>query len=214
MYYLGVPIGAGYHMFVFRDEHYQAAIQKLKDSGFPQAPPDRRPAPDILESLPDPQAALGEINRGSERLDRCCTSFQIPSYLPLSGDQVFLIPNSFAHLPLENLDSSYEVYENLFYPLESALVESFVKAVIDASDEAEGSSWHLLLNAWIAMMRGYLEVNNDILDDCADGRAVEWYSTHFGRNHEAEHGVWDLRVSKRRGSGREISHDMRGNPLP
>jgi hypothetical protein len=63
-------------MFVIREEHYQTAIQKLKDSGFIQAPPNRRPAPEIIESLPDPQAVLNEINQGYERLDRYYTSFQ------------------------------------------------------------------------------------------------------------------------------------------
>jgi hypothetical protein len=63
-------------------------------------------------------------------------------------------------------------------------------------------------------VRGYLEVNNDILDDCADGRAVEWYSTHFGRIHEDQYGEWDLRVSKRLGSGKEMPVDMRGTPIP
>ena len=33
------------------------------------------------------------------------------------------------------------------------------------------------VKAWIAMMVSYLEVNNDILDNCADEQAKEWYST-------------------------------------
>ena len=69
------------------------------------------------------------------------------------------------------------------------------------------------VKAWIAMMVSYLEVNNDILDNCADERVVEWYSTHFGRIHEAQYGGWDLRVSKRLGSAKEMPVDMRGNPI-
>ena len=213
-------------MFVVRDEHHQTAIQKLKDSGFTQAPPDRRVAPEIMESLPDPQAALDQINKGYERLDCYCTSFQFPPHLPFSGDQIFLMPDSFAHLPLDNIDMAsnqsnqraqpthYKVYGNLLYLLEATLVESFVKGVIDDIDEVGISPWQLLLKAWISMMRGYLEVNNDILDDCADQRAVEWFSTHFGRIDEEQHGEWDLRISKRIGSGREMPVDMRGNPIP
>lgn len=170
-------------MFVVRDEHYQTAIQKLKDLEFIQAYPDRRPAPEILASLPDPQAALDEINKGYERLDRYCTPFRFPPRLPFSGDQIFLMPNSFVHLPLVNLDTTsdhssqrtqpqqYEVHGNLAYPLEAALVESFVKAIIDGIEEAGYMPWWLLLNAWIAMMVCYLEVNNDILDGCADEQA-------------------------------------------
>lgn len=64
------------------------------------------------------------------------------------------------------------------------------------------------------MMRGYLEVNNDILDGCTDERAVEWYSTHFSQIHEDQHDEWNFRVSKRLGSGKEMPVDMRGNPIP
>ena len=63
------------------------------------------------------------------------------------------------------------------------------------------------------MMQGYLEVNNDILDNCADEWAVEWYSMHFGRIHEAQYGGWDLQVSKCLDSGKEMPVDMRGNPI-
>ncbi|CAG8909254.1 unnamed protein product [Penicillium egyptiacum] len=76
----------GDHMFVIRDEHHQTAIQKLKDSGFPQAPPNRRAAPEIMESLLDPLAVLNKINKGYKRLDRYCTSFQFPPHLPFSED--------------------------------------------------------------------------------------------------------------------------------
>ncbi|KGO63856.1 hypothetical protein PITC_054820 [Penicillium italicum] len=169
-----------------------------------------------MESLLDPQAVLDEINKGYERLDRYYISFQFLPYLLFSGDRIFLIPNSFAHLPLDNVDMTlnqsnqkaqseqYEVYGNLFYPLEAVLVESFVKGVIHDIDEVGFSSWQMLLNAWISMMRGYLDVNNDTLDDCADERVVEWYSTHFGRIHEDQYGEWDLRVTKRLGSGKEM----------
>ncbi|KAJ5555218.1 hypothetical protein N7535_007658 [Penicillium sp. DV-2018c] len=224
MAHLGVPVVTGQCMFVVRDEHYQTAIQKLKDSGFPQAPPDRRPAPEVLESLPDPEAVLEEINKGYQRLDRYCSSFQFPPHFPYSGDQMFLMPNSFAHLPLQKGDMSldqpdqkkaqskqYDVYGNLFYPLEAALVESFVKGVYHDNDEIGHCSWQTLLSAWIGMMVAYLEVNNDILDDCADERAVQWYSTEYSRIHEEQYGPWDHRVSKRLRSGREMPVDMRGN---
>lgn len=133
--------------------------------------------------------------------------------------------NSFAHLPLENPDMTsnpssetaqpkkYDVYDNLFNLLEAALVESFVKTVIDDIDEVGYSSWQSLLIAWIAIMRGYLEVNNDMLDNCAEERAVEWYSTHFGRIREVKYGSWDLRVSKHLGSGKEMPVDMKGNAV-
>src|SRR5699024_5101261 len=91
----------------------------------------------------------------------------------------------------------YEVHGNVAYPLEAALVESFVKAIIDGIEGAEYSTWWSLLNAWIGMIVSYLEVNNDILDECADEQAKEWYSTHFDRIREAKYGPWDLLDSKR-----------------
>lgn len=244
MHNLGVPIGLGVSISslvwsLFLTDHPRSItcllsetnitkqrFRSSKDLEFIQAYPDRSPTPEIMASLRDPQAALDKINKSYERLDRYCTPFRFPPRLPFSGDQVFLMPNSFVHLSLENLNmisdqsnqrvqtQQYEVHGNLAYPLEAALVENFVKAIIDDIEEAEYLTWLLLLNAWIGMMVSYLEVNNEILDNCADEQAKEWYSTHFGRIREAKHGPWDLRVSKRLGSGKELPVDMRENPLP
>lgn len=63
------------------------------------------------------------------------------------------------------------------------------------------------------MMAGYVEVNNDILDNCADERTVAWYSVNFGRIREDKFGPFDRRVSKRLGSRKEMLVDTRGNPL-
>lgn len=88
-------------MFVVWDEHHQTAAQMLEDLGFIQVPRDRRIPFETMVSLPDLQAVLGEINKGYVRLDRYCTSFRSSPHLPFSGDQIFSIPNSFAHLPLD-----------------------------------------------------------------------------------------------------------------
>lgn len=85
--------------------------------------------------------------------------------------------------------------DNLFYLLEAAFAESFVKGVIHDIKEVGYLSWQLLLNSWIAMMWGYLEVNDDILDERADEQAVDWYSKHIGWIYKAQHGAWDLQVS-------------------
>ena len=180
----------------------------------------------MWEDLDDPEAALEQTNKGYSRLDRDCTSFKFPHYDEFfNSSQIFLVPNSFAHLSLDGINNTadmtngkrlletYEVYDNLYFPLEATLVESFVKAAIDDSDEVGYSEWEQTVRCWISMMGGYLEVNNDILDNCADERAVEWYSTNFGRIREARFGPWDRRVSKRLGSGKEMPVDMRGNPI-
>jgi hypothetical protein len=82
------------------------------------------------------------------------------------------------------------VYDNIFHPLEQALVESYVKAAL--GDEKDNNLTLLgnLLGSWILMMAGYLNVNNDILDNCEDHRAVEWYSVHFGRVRDAKYGAF------------------------
>lgn len=135
-------------------------------------------------------------------------------------------PNSFAHIPLNGATSdscvdtavvgaaNYETYNNIVYPLESALVESFVKAALDDEYERPYPTWGGLLECWVCHMSLYLEVNNDILDHCDDARVVEWYSAKFGRIREATIGPMDRRITKRLGSGREMPVDTRGNLLP
>jgi len=214
-------------MIVVRGEDYAAAIQKLEDSGFISSTPNRCPPPEVMEYLPNPQLVLDEINEQYKNLDGSTRTFNYPTRYRESKEQVVLIPNSFAHLPLETsvlassetmfghtiATSRYDVYRNIFYPLEQVLVESFVKAAVDEENDIDISDWGELLRAWISMMVGYLEVNNDILDNCLDGRAMEWFSVHFGREREAKFGPFDLRISKRLGSGREMPVNMRGQPV-
>ncbi|KAJ5173531.1 uncharacterized protein N7500_001462 [Penicillium coprophilum] len=95
----------------------------------------------------------------------------------------------------------------------AALVESFVKAIIEEEIDTSFSEWGESLRSWVSLMIGYLEVNNDILDICPDKQVVDWYSHNFGRIYEANFGPIDRRISKRLGSGKEMPIDMRGNPL-
>ncbi|KAJ5542194.1 hypothetical protein N7461_008197 [Penicillium sp. DV-2018c] len=227
MHYLGVPIVQGIAMIVVRDVDCALASQKLIDAGFTPTTPDRRPAPEIREKLPNQQEVLEQVNRGYDRLDQSTTMFSFPTGHPERGLKLVLIPNSFARLPIGDMMSDlnpgtptiaaeqYDIYDNLFHPLEPALTESFVKAAVDDHDKkCQVSAWGQSLRAWISMMVGYVEVNNDILDNCADERAVEWYSVNFGRIREEKFGPFDRRVSKRLGSGKEMSVDTRGQPLP
>jgi hypothetical protein len=212
-------------MIVVQDEDYPAAIEKFKDAGFIQTVPNRSPPREILVDHPDPQRLLEKINARYKLLDRSCTVFNYPDGSPEVDLQVYLFPNSFTHLlqgvatgPLKaakptSVTQQFDVYGRLHYPLEQALVNSFVTAAIDEEDEMGFSAWSQSLRAWISLMAGYLEVNNDILDQCPDKRAVEWYSTNFGRIREAKSGPLDRRITKRLGSGKEMPIDMRGNPV-
>ncbi|KAJ5145524.1 uncharacterized protein N7515_000088 [Penicillium bovifimosum] len=224
MNYLGVPIVVA--MVAVHDEDYELACQKLKDSGFHEITPDRTISPEILATLPDPEQAIEEVGREYRRLDRSTRTFEYPIKHHLAGSlQLTLAPNSFANIPIpdvivdikQNNDSTkgFDIYGNICHPLEEALVESFVKCVIDDQNDenAEFSGWGDRLSTWVATMCAYLEVNNDILDSCSDERAVEWFSVTYGRIHEEKFGPLDRRVSKRLGSGREMPVDMRGNPL-
>jgi hypothetical protein len=104
----------------------------------------------------------------------------------------------------------YDVYGHLFYPLERTLLESFIKVTLRDGD---GSYWEESLRAWIAHLVGYLEVNNNAVDEYPDKEVVEWFSHHFGRKHELKFGPLDRRISKRLGSGREMQVDMRGHSV-
>ncbi|EEH43478.2 uncharacterized protein PADG_08403 [Paracoccidioides brasiliensis Pb18] len=219
MWYLGVPIGLGTAMIVVQDNDHTAAIEKLKNAGFIPSIPERSPPDEIIKNLPNPQEVLDGINAGYKRLDQSCAIFNYPpGGVGEKGMQVYLFPNSFAHLSLEDAPHTettkqYNIYGNLHYPLEQALVESFVKAAIDEEKEAGFSAWGETLRSWVSLMTGYLEVDNDALDHCADEQAVEWYSVNFGRIRETKFGPMDQRISKRLGSGKELPIDMRGNPI-
>lgn len=118
---------------------------------------------------------LKEINNGYKGLDQSSTMFNYPITSPEKEEQVVLIPNSFARLPLRPADttSQYDKYNNILYPPEWALIESFAKAAVDDEKENNITSWGELLRSWIFMMVGYLDVNNDILDNCEDQPAGE-----------------------------------------
>lgn len=181
-----------------------------------------------MERLPDPQGVLKEINEGYKRLDRSSTMFNYPDSSPEKEQQVILIPNSFAHLPLGPTYSTtaaitmtksfpanqYDKYNNnILYPLERALIESFVEAALDDEKENHITSWGELLRSWISMMVGYLGIANDILDTCEDQQAIKWFSEQFGRAREAISGPLDRRITKRLGSQKEMPVDMSGRSL-
>ncbi|KAI9838250.1 MAG: hypothetical protein M1819_005517 [Sarea resinae] len=217
MSYLGVPIVVGLYTIVVSDADYKASIQKLLDYGFKRTAPNRAPAAEVLADFPDPESVVREINAEYIRLDNSTATFQYPDHYTDRAQPLNLLPNSFAHLPepiIGDLESGqYNVYNNLFYPLEGALMESFVRVVLD--DEVEGpiTQWGDTVGSWIAMMCGYLEVDNDILDGCSEKNARTWFSINFGREREAQSGPMDRRISKRLGSGKEMTIDMRGKPL-
>ncbi|QSS65087.1 hypothetical protein I7I51_05928, partial [Histoplasma capsulatum] len=204
-------------MVVVQDDDYTVAIEKLENAGFTRTIPNRTPPLEVMEGHPNPQQMLEEINAGYKRLDCSCAVFDYPQDDPAEKSlQVYLFPNSFTHIPLGEISyppnnityavttNQFNIYKNLRYPLEQALVESFVMAAIDEETESGYSAWGESLRSWISMMTGYLEVNNDVLDHCSDKQAVEWYSTNFGRIHEAKFGPMDRRISKRLGSGKEL----------
>lgn len=157
---------------------------------------------------------MERIMAGYTTLDRATSTFNYPD----REEQLVLVPNSFAKLPLESvhlevgLPKESDVYGNIFYPSERALVESFVRCALLEKDP-DASTWGLSLGASIATMIQYLDIENDILDGCEDARAVEWYSDNFGRNREAIYGPFDFRVTKRLRPGKEMPVDSRGRPV-
>jgi len=209
-------------MIVVSDEHYQSSIQKLVQAKFRKALPTRGPPPEVAAMVPNMKTVREELDAGYRNLDQSTTWFNYPAPYDCSA-QLVLIPSSYAHLsvfaitPIASARIStaheYDVYGNLFYPLERTLLESFIKVILRDGDGTTISLWEDLLRAWIAHMVGYLEVNNDAVDESPDGEVVEWFSHHFGRKHELKFGPWDRRITKRLGSGREMRCDMRGHPV-
>ena len=165
---------------------------------------------------------LEDLEAGYRNLDQSTTCFNYPVHYN-SKTQLILIPSSYVHLSVSTVTPTasartstiheYDAYGNMFYPLERTLLESFIRVILRDGDGTTISIWEESLRAWIAHMRGYLEVNNDAVDECPDKEVVEWFSHHFGRKRELKFGPWDLRVSKRLGSGREMPVNMRGQPL-
>jgi hypothetical protein len=165
------------------------------------------------------------MRKAREELDagyQSTTWFNYPALYNCT-DQVVLVLSSYAHLSVSTVTPiasartlavhEYNVYSNLFYPLERTLLESFVKVILRDGDGTTTSLWGYSLRASIAHMVGYLEVNNDAVDEYPDKEVVEWFSHHFGRKYELKFGSLDRRISKRFGSGREMPVDMRGHPV-
>ncbi|KAH8690200.1 hypothetical protein BGW36DRAFT_364923 [Talaromyces proteolyticus] len=107
---------------------------KTSRVGFVRTVPNRTPPPETLE----------EINAGYKRLGRYIAVFDYPRGDPGEEDmQLYLFPNSFTHVPLEDIPrhsneiryttttKEFDTYGNLHYSLEQALGESFVKAAVD-----------------------------------------------------------------------------------
>jgi len=203
-------------MIVVSDEHYQPSIRKLVQAKFHKALPTRGPPPELEAMVPHIKEAREELNVGYRNLDQSTTWFNYPAPYNCT-DQVVLMPSSYTHLSASTFRTltiyEYDVYGNLFYPLERTLLESFIKVILRDGDGTTTSLWGNSLTASIAHMVGYLEVNNDAVDECPDKEVVEWFSHHFGRKHELKFGPLDRRISKRFGSGREMPVDMRGHPV-
>lgn len=169
-------------MIVVQDNDFLDAIERLVSAGFHRSVPNRTPRPEIIVRHPNPQQMLEAINAGYKRLDNSCVTLDYPHGDPAEiGLQVYVFPDSFAHIfPEDGLQSSnqirettasiqrFQTYGNLHFPLEQALVESFVKAAIDEETSTEVSAWGQSLRSWVSLMVGYLDVDNDILDYCPD----------------------------------------------
>ncbi|KAI9824004.1 MAG: hypothetical protein M1826_007537 [Phylliscum demangeonii] len=214
----------GSDKFVVLDAHYQPSIQKLLLAGFQRTVPRRCLAPEIMNILPDPGKVLRDWNAEYAKLDAATTTFDYPVHHDDPSVQLVLTPASYAHLSVppslapndtasETRLDGYDIYKNVCYPLERVLLESFIRVVLADGDMTGMNRWAMAVSVWVSTMSGYLEVDNDAVDDCPDDAVREWYSVHFGRKHEAKFGPWDRRIMKRLGSGREMPVDMRGHPV-
>ena len=210
---------------VVLDSDYEASMEKLRLMDFRATRPNRDPPAETLQRLPDPAKTLREVYAGYANLDRTTTTFTYPAHYNRGRVQMVLLPASYAHLspstspgpaaaePFTTLNSQYDHYENLHYPLERVLLESFIQVVLHEPDIKGINLWAETLKVWVGTIHGYLDVENDAVDDCADDAVRDWYSRNFGREREAKFGPMDRRISKRLGSGKEMPYDMRRRPI-
>ena len=196
-----------------QNEDYETAAQKLVNEGFSRTVPDRKPNAAVLARDPDPKALIAKINAGFGTLDKATQNFEYPG----SKKRLVLVPNSFAQLPIETSgsklqSSKYDTFENVFFPLEAALIESFARCAVRETGSAM-TLWQSTLRGWISTSLTYLDIEDDILDACQQKEAVEWYSSNYGRDYHTQNGPTDYRVSKLIGSGKYVSVDSRGRAL-
>lgn len=94
-----------------------------------------------MQRLKNPQAVLDKINAGYRRLDQFSTTFNYRDNWNIA-EQLMLIPNSFAHLPASNNQNpnKYDIYDNLVYPRERAMIASLVEATTGDGNTGM-SSW-------------------------------------------------------------------------
>ncbi|KAL4992334.1 hypothetical protein BDW68DRAFT_184375 [Aspergillus falconensis] len=140
MWYLDVPIAVGALIVAVLGDDLHRCYQNAWEHRIPPKFPNHGPLFEIIENYPNPQQILEEINAGYKRLDQ---SYAVFDYL--YGDpaekslQVYISPHSFIRETA--LAKQSIIYSNLHYPLEQALVESFVKAVIDEETDTGFSAW-------------------------------------------------------------------------
>ena len=213
-------------MLVVSDANYDTCLDKLNEAGFRKKRPCRDPAPEILRMLPDPERVVREINLEYAALDRATTTLEYPESFK-HRVQLVLMPASYTWLSaapaLNPLQSSiatqsalrdYDVYKNIHHPHERVLLESFIHVILAAENKPlEINEWLETLNCWVGTIHAFLDIDNDVLDDCPDNAVREWFSEKWGRGREAKYGPMDRRITKRLGSGREFAFDMRGRPL-
>ncbi|RDK38960.1 hypothetical protein M752DRAFT_296990 [Aspergillus phoenicis ATCC 13157] len=72
-------------MIVVRDGDYIAAIQKPELAGFTKSAPNRAPALEIMETYPNAQQMLEEINAGYRRWDWSCIVYLVAATTLWSG---------------------------------------------------------------------------------------------------------------------------------
>lgn len=213
-------------MLVVSDADYDACLSKLDEAGFRKTRPARDPAPEVLRMLPDPDRVIREINLEFAALDRATTTLEYPEPVKRRGVQLVLMPASYTWLsaspalnpvkssiPTQSALSDYDVFENIRYPHERVLLESFIHVILAEKKPMEVNEWMETLGSWVGTIHAFLDVENDALDACPDVAVREYFSEKWGRGREAKYGPLDRRITKRLGSGREFAFDMRGCPL-
>jgi len=198
-------------MLVPSEEDFEESMKLLDDAGFQHTPWSYATVdPKILDTDPITQRLHASGIRGYQRLDAHSVRYQFPPSLNCE-EKVVLLQSSYVHLspptdsalsssthtlPASPSTSHFYVNENLYYPDEAVLLESFIKVILEDKDTGYLKTWQTLLKAWaISYVYGELDVDDDALEVCEDADVKSWFNKAIKRDQ----GGLDRTVTKRKG---------------
>ncbi|KJZ71367.1 hypothetical protein HIM_09250 [Hirsutella minnesotensis 3608] len=191
---LGVRLVCEHYMIVIRDADFDDAVQRLRSAGFENWPWS-------YGSL-EPNFYQGRLKENIYRhivkdfadLDKNSARFLFPSEKQMTA-KVALLPSSYAHIRFDSAtESAVSRNGNILYPNAAVLLQSVVQTLIR---EPVDGMWASALNMWaISYIYGQLMLGDDVLDECDDDGARDWFNESIQRSGK---GIDRITCTKRLG---------------